>query len=76
MLKKLGLHIEAEKPKESFLEHDNPQYSSDISRMIKTEKPSQLFNLDHCDFVNVESSVKTSHEYNPFSVNTASLKNI
>ena len=49
---------EAEKPKESFLEHENPQYSSYISPMINTEKPSQLFKFYHCDFVNVDSSVR------------------
>ena len=48
---------EPEKPKESSIEHENPQYSSDISPIIRTNKPSQLFKLGHCDFVNVESSV-------------------
>ena len=36
---------EAENPKKSFLEHENPQYSSDISPMRNTEKPSQLLSL-------------------------------
>ena len=49
---------EAENPKESFLEHENPQYSSDISPILNTEKPSQLFKFDHCDFFNVEISVR------------------
>ena len=39
---------EAEKPKESFLEHENTQYSSDISSMINTEKP---FNLEKLTIV-------------------------
>ena len=48
----------SEKSKESFLEHENPQYLSDISTMINTEMPAQLLKFDHCDFVNVESSVR------------------
>ena len=40
---------EAEKPKKSFLEYENPQYSSDISLWINIEKPSKLFMFDHCD---------------------------
>ena len=48
---------EAEKPKELFLEHENPQHLSDISPKINTKRQSQLFKFDHCDFVNVESSV-------------------
>ena len=65
---------EAEKPKKSFLEYENPQYSSDISLKINNEKSSHLFKLDHCDFVNVESSVRhhMSITQNHFSVNTAS----
>mgnify|MGYP000197146409 CR=1 FL=1 len=38
---------EAKKPKESFLEHENPQYLSDISPMISTKKTSQLLRFDH-----------------------------
>ena len=49
---------EAEKPKESFLYHENPQYSSDMSPMIDTEKPSQLFFFYNCEFFNAESSVR------------------
>ena len=49
---------EAANPKESFLEHENPQYSPDTSPMINTEKPSQLFEFHHCYCVNVESSLK------------------
>ena len=49
---------EAEKPKYSFLEDENTQYSSDISPLISTKNPSQLFRSDHCDFVNDESLVR------------------
>ena len=49
---------EVEKPKESFLENENPQYSSDISSMINTEKQFHLLTFDHCDFVNVEILVR------------------
>ena len=64
---------EAEKPKESFLEHENPQYTSDISPMINTEKPSQLIKFDRCDFVNVYTHHK-SINHNHLIVNTATLK--
>ena len=48
---------EAKKPKESFLYHENPQYSSDMSPMIDTERQSQLF-FYNCEFFNDESSVR------------------
>ena len=53
---------EAEEQKELFLEHENPQYSSDISPKINTEKQSQLFKLDHFDFVNIKSWVNHHHQ--------------
>ena len=68
--------IEAEKPKESFLEYENPQYSSDISSMINTEMLFHLLKFDHCDLVNVESSVRhhISITPKPFQFEYCNLK--
>ena len=68
---------EGEKPKASLLEHENLQYSSDISPMIHTEKPSQLFKFDHCDFVNVESSLRhyMSITHKPFQCEYCNFSN-
>ena len=39
-----------------------------LNAMINTENPSQLVKFDHCDFVNVESSVRNhmSKTHKPF----------
>ena len=67
---------EAEKPKKSFLEYENPQYSSDIALWINIEKLSKLFMFDHCDLVNVESSVRhhMSITPKPFQFEYCNLK--
>ena len=69
---------EADKTKESFLKYENPQHSSDISPWINIEKPSKLFMFDHCDLVNVESSVRhhMSITLKPFQCEYCNLKNM
>ena len=65
-----------EKPKESFLEHENPKYLLDISHMKNIENQSWLFKFDHCDFSNVESSVRCqmSVTHKPFQCECCNLK--